>query len=272
METIASVKPLLAVAVSLFGSLLIIIFGRNPNLRESCSITIALIKFGIIISMLPVVLAGKRVVFNLVDVLPGVGIAFRVDPLGLLFALVASSLWIVTTIYSIGYMRPLKEHSQTRYFAFFALALSSAVGVAFSANLLTLYMFYEMLSLSTYSLVTHHQDAEARFAGRKYLTYLMGTSIAFFLPAMIITYWCAGTLDFADQGILAGKAGGPMLILTFVLFIAGVGKAAIMPIHSWLPSAMVAPTPVSALLHAVAVVKVGVFSVLRICFTSSALI
>ncbi|MBW2649837.1 MAG: monovalent cation/H+ antiporter subunit D family protein [Deltaproteobacteria bacterium] len=266
METIISAKPLLAVAVSLFGSLFIVICGKKPNLRESCSITIALIKFGIIISMLPVILSGKRVVYNLVEILPGVNIAFRVDSLGLLFAIVASSLWIVTTIYSIGYMRPLKEHSQTRYYAFFALALSSAIGVAFSANLLTLYMFYEMLSLSTYSLVTHHQDSEARSAGRKYLTYLMGTSIAFFLPAMIITYYLTGTLDFADQGILAGKAGGPMLIFTFVLFIAGIGKAAIMPIHSWLPSAMVAPTPVSALLHAVAVVKVGVFSVLRICF------
>lgn len=266
MEAIISVKPLLAVAVSLLGSLFIVICGKKPNLRESCSIVIALIKFGIVISMLPVILSGKRVVYNLVEILPGVSIAFRVDSLGLLFAIVASSLWIVTTIYSIGYMRPLKEHSQTRYYAFFALALSSAIGVAFSANLLTLYMFYEMLSLSTYSLVTHHQDQEARFAGRKYLAYLMGTSIAFFLPAMIITYYLTGTLDFADQGILAGKAGGPMLVFTFVLFIAGIGKAAIMPVHSWLPSAMVAPTPVSALLHAVAVVKVGVFSVLRICF------
>jgi len=270
METIISVKPLLAVAVSLFGSIFIVICGKRPNLRESCSITLALIEFGIVISMLPVILSGKSVVCNLVEILPGVSIAFRVDSLGLLFAIVASSLWIVTTIYSIGYMRSLKEHSQTRYYAFFALALSSAIGVAFSANLLTLYMFYEMLSLSTYSLVTHHQDREARSAGRKYLTYLMGTSIAFFLPAMIITYYFTGTLDFADQGILAGKAGGPMLIFLFVLFIAGIGKAAIMPIHSWLPSAMVAPTPVSALLHAVAVVKVGVFSVLRICSTSLA--
>ena len=266
METIISVKPLLAVAISLFGSIFIVICGKRPNLRESCSITLALIEFGIVISMLPVILSGKSVVCNLVEILPGVSIAFRVDSLGLLFAIVASSLWIITTIYSIGYMRSLKEHSQTRYYAFFALALSSAIGVAFSANLLTLYMFYEMLSLSTYSLVTHHQDREARSAGRKYLTYLMGTSIAFFLPAMIITYYFTGTLDFADQGILAGKAGGPMLIFLFVLFIAGIGKAAIMPIHSWLPSAMVAPTPVSALLHAVAVVKVGVFSVLRICF------
>ncbi|MBN2179675.1 MAG: monovalent cation/H+ antiporter subunit D family protein [Deltaproteobacteria bacterium] len=266
METISSVKPLLAVAVSLFGSLLIIAAGRKPNLRESCSILIALVKFGIVLSMVPLVLAGTKITYNLIDILPGVGIAFRVDSLGLLFALVASSLWIVTTIYSIGYMRTLKEHSQTRYFTFFALAISSAIGVAFSANLLTMYLFYEMLSLSTYSLVTHHQDQEARFAGRKYLSYLMGTSIAFLLPAVILTYVFTGTLDFADQGILSGKAGDGMLILMFVLFIAGIGKAAIMPIHSWLPSAMVAPTPVSALLHAVAVVKVGVFSVLRICF------
>ncbi len=266
METVVSIKPLLAVSISLFGSLLIIAFGKRPNVRESCTFIIAFIKFGIIASMLPVVLGGQKIFYSLVEVLPGVGIAFRVDSLGLLFALVSSSLWIVTSVYSIGYMRSLKEHSQTRYFAFFALALSSAVGVAFSANLLTFYLFYEMLSLSTYALVTHHQDKEARSAGRKYLTYLMGTSIAFLLPAIVLTYIYTGTLNFSDQGILAGKAPDVILVVMFVLFIAGIGKSAIMPIHSWLPAAMVAPTPVSALLHAVAVVKVGVFSVLRICF------
>ena len=266
METVVSIKPLLAVSISLFGSLLIIAFGKRPNVRESCTFIIAFIKFGIIASMLPVVLGGQKIFYSLVEVLPGVGIAFRVDSLGLLFALVSSSLWIVTSVYSVGYMRPLKEHSQTRYFAFFALALSSAVGVAFSANLLTFYLFYEMLSLSTYALVTHHQDKEARSAGRKYLTYLMGTSIAFLLPAIVLTYIYTGTLNFSDQGILAGKAPDVILVVMFVLFIAGIGKSAIMPIHSWLPAAMVAPTPVSALLHAVAVVKVGVFSVLRICF------
>lgn len=266
MEAIVSVKPVLAVAVSLFGTLLIIVSGKKPNLREFWTFVIAFLKLGIIVSMIPAVLGGQKIVYNLIDVLPGVGIAFRVDSLGLLFALVSSTLWIVTSVYSIGYMRPLKEHSQTRYFTFFALALSSAIGVAFSANLLTLYLFYEMLSLSTYSLVTHHQDKDARSAGRKYLTYLMGTSIAFLLPAIILTYNFTGTLDFADKGILSGAAGSTMLTVMFILFIAGVGKAAIMPLHSWLPSAMVAPTPVSALLHAVAVVKVGVFSVLRICF------
>jgi multicomponent Na+:H+ antiporter subunit D len=211
-------------------------------------------------------LNGQNLVFNLVDVLPGVGIAFRVDPLGMVFALVASSLWIVTSIYSIGYMRPLKEHSQTRYFSYFAIALSSAIGVAFAANLLTMYLFYEMLSLSTYSLVTHHQDPEARFGGRKYLTYLMGTSIGLLLPAIILTYTFTGTLDFSNQGILSGAASDTLLIIMFMLYLLGIGKAAVMPVHSWLPSAMVAPTPVSALLHAVAVVKAGVFCVLRIIF------
>jgi len=266
MEPIVSIKPLLAVAISLIGSVFIIASRKNPNVREIFTFVIASIKFGIIVSMVPTVMGGQEIVYNLIEVLPGVEIAFRVDPFGLLFALVASFLWIVTSFYSIGYMRPLREHSQTRYFAFFALALSSAIGVAFAANLATLYLFYEMLSLSTYPLVTHHQDKEARFAGRKYLTYLMGTSIAFLLPAIILTYVLTGTLNFSNHGILAGSGSDKLLIIMFVLFIAGIGKAAIMPIHSWLPSAMVAPTPVSALLHAVAVVKVGVFSVLRICF------
>jgi multicomponent Na+:H+ antiporter subunit D len=266
MEAIVSVKPVLAIAVSFFGTLLIIASHKRPNLREFWTFVIALTKFGIIWSMVPLVLNKTYIVFNLVDVLPGVGIAFRVDPLGMIFALVASSLWIVTSVYSIGYMRALKEHSQTRYFSFFALALSSAIGVAFAANLLTMYLFYEMLSLSTYSLVTHHQDSEARFGGRKYLTYLMGTSIGLLLPAVILTYTFTGTLNFSDQGILAGAASPVVLTIMFFLFLLGIGKAAIMPFHSWLPSAMVAPTPVSALLHAVAVVKAGVFCVLRIIF------
>jgi multicomponent Na+:H+ antiporter subunit D len=264
METIESIRPVLAIAISFFGTLLIIASRKKPNLREFWTFAIAVTKLGIICSMIPFVLNKQLLVYNLVDILPGVGIAFRVDALGMLFALVASSLWIVTSIFSIGYMRPLKEHSQTRYFSFFALALSSAIGVAFAANLLTMYLFYEMLSLSTYSLVTHHQDPEARFGGRKYLTYLMGTSIGLLLPAIILTYVFTGTLNFSDQGILKGAASNTVLTIMFVLFLIGIGKAAIMPVHSWLPSAMVAPTPVSALLHAVAVVKAGVFCELRI--------
>lgn len=225
---------------------------------------VASVTFGLVVSMAPSVYNGTEITYNLIDILPEVGISFKVDSFGILFALVSSSLWIVTTVYSIGYMRALKEHSQTRFFSFFAVAISSALGVAFSANLLTLYMFYEILSLSTFSLVTHHQDKEAHFGGRKYLTFLMGSSIAFFLPAVILTYYYTGTLDFNRFGILTHSIPDYMLVVMFALFLAGIGKAAIMPMHSWLPSAMVAPTPVSSLLHAVAVVKVGVFSLLRV--------
>jgi multicomponent Na+:H+ antiporter subunit D len=214
--------------------------------------------------MVPAVLKGTELVYTVAEVLPGIGIQFRVDALGMLFALVASSLWIITSAYSIGYMRGLNEHSQTRYFCFFALALSATIGVAFSANLLTLYLFYEMLSLATYPLVTHHQDREARASGRKYLLYILGTSIGLFLPAMLISYNLAGTLEFSSQGFLAGTGSKTLIGFLLFMFIFGLAKAAIMPLHSWLPAAMVAPTPVSALLHAVAVVKVGVFSIVRV--------
>ena len=265
MEAITSIKPVLAVSVSLFCTFLIIGSSKKPNLREGWTFLAGIIKFGIVASMIPVILRKQEIVYNLVDVLPGVGIAFRVDALGLLFALVSSSLWIVTSAYSIGYMRGLKEHSQTRYFCFFAVALSATIGVAFSANLLTLYLFYEMLSFATYPLVTHHQDSEARSSGRKYLLYIVGTSIGLVLPAMLIAYNMTGTLEFGKQGFLAGAGASKSLIaILLVMLTFGFAKAAIMPLHSWLPAAMVAPTPVSALLHAVAVVKVGVFSVVRV--------
>jgi multicomponent Na+:H+ antiporter subunit D len=196
--------------------------------------------------------------------LPGLAIQFRVDPMGMLFALVSSSLWIVTSAYSIGYMRGLSEHSQTRYFSFFAVALSATIGVAFSANLFTMYLFYEMLSLATYPLVTHHQDHEARISGRKYLSFILGTSIGLVLPAMLIIYSLAGTLDFTSQGILSIGLSKSTVAVLLLMCVFGFAKAGIMPFHAWLPAAMVAPTPVSALLHAVAVVKVGVFSIFRV--------
>jgi len=264
METIISIKPLMAISVSLFAAFLLIFLAKKPNLRESLTFLAGLLKFGLVVSMVPAVLRGAEIIYPLVEVLPGVSIKFRVDALGMLFAIVSSSLWIITSAYSIGYMRGLNEHSQTRYYCFFALALSATIGVAFSANLLTLYLFYEMLSFATYPLVTHHQDGEARSSGRKYLLYIVGTSIAFVLPAMLISYNLAGTLEFAKQGFLAGTGSKTLITLLLVLLIFGFAKVALMPLHSWLPAAMVAPTPVSALLHAVAVVKVGAFSVLRV--------
>ena len=263
IETITSIKPLLAVLVSLL-VVPILASSRAPNVREAWTFVAAIAKFLLVLSMLPVILKGAEIVYTVAEVLPGVAIKFRVDAFGMLFALVSSSLWIVTSTYSIGYMRGLKEHSQTRYFCFFALALSATIGVAFSANLLTLYLFYEMLSFATYPLVTHHQDREARSSGRKYLLYIVGTSIAFVLPAMLLSYNMAGTLDFARQGFLAGTGSKELITLLLVMMLFGFAKAGIMPFHSWLPAAMVAPTPVSALLHAVAVVKVGVFSIVRV--------
>jgi len=264
MDPILSFRPLLAVMVSMLVIPVLISSGKKPNAREAWTFAAGLVKFGLIVSMLPAVLQGQEYLFTLSTPFPGVPIQLRVDALGMLFALVASFLWIFTSLYSIGYMRGLNEHGQTRFFVFFALALSSTIGVAFSANLFTLYLFYELLSLATYPLVTHHQDKKSKISGRRYLTFILGTSIGLVLPAMLICYHYAGTLDFTATGILSGQVPTPVLITLFFVFIFGFAKAAIMPFHSWLPAAMVAPTPVSALLHAVAVVKVGVFSIVRI--------
>ncbi len=263
-QELISIRPFLAVCASLVIVPILLSSTDRPNVRELWTFVAGIVKFGLVVSMLPWVLEGKKIVCTLVHIMPGVSIAFRVDGLGMLFALVASFLWIFTSMYSIGYMRGLKEHSQTRFFTFFAVALSATIGVAFSANLLTLYLFYEILSLATYPLVTHHQDQEARISGRKYLAYILGTSIGLVLPAMVLCYHLAGTLEFSQQGFLVGTASKSTLTVLLFLFVFGFAKAAIMPLHSWLPAAMVAPTPVSALLHAVAVVKVGVFSIVRI--------
>ncbi len=267
MNTVQSVTPFWAVLVPMMAVPLLAISGaKRPNLRETWTILASVIMFLIVASMLPQVLEGKIIEYHLLTLFPGLDIKFRVDTFGLFFGLVASFLWIITSLYSIGYMRSLNEHSQTRYYICFAIALFGALGVAFSANLITILIFYEVLTLSTYPLVIHEQTPEAIQGARRYLIYLLGTSIAFYLPAIFLTYGVAQTLEFSSGGILAGKASPFVITLIFVLFIAGIGKAAMMPFHSWLPAAMVAPTPVSALLHAVAVVKVGVFTVLRIVF------
>ncbi|MEZ4601163.1 MAG: monovalent cation/H+ antiporter subunit D family protein [Syntrophotaleaceae bacterium] len=264
MASLNSILPLAAIGISLLAAVPILLSDRKPNLRESWTLLAAIGKFCLVAAMLPNVLAGGSFVWTLAEVIPGVPIQFRVDAMGLFFALVASFLWICTSLYSIGYMRSLQEHDQTRYFASFAVAISATIGVAFAANLLTLYLFYEVLSLSTYPLVTHEQNGEARVSGRKYLTYILGTSIGLVLPAMVVIYSLTGTLDFTAGGILAGKASPQILALLLVLFLFGFAKAALMPMHGWLPAAMVAPTPVSSFLHGVAVVKVGVFSILRV--------
>ncbi len=264
----SSITPLLAVLVSALGALLIAFTGRRrANLREFWSVAAGVAMFALVASMIPEVLAGGTPECKLFSLLPGIELAFRVDAFGLLFALGASLLWILTSFYSIGYMRSLKEHAQTRYFACFALALSATLGVAFSANLFTLFLFYEGLTLFTYPLVGHKETAEARAGARKYVIYLLGAAKVLLIAAIILIYNVAGTLEFRLGGILPFEevtAQPRLLYLIFALFLFGFAKNALVPLHGWLPAAMVAPTPVSALLHAVAVVKTGVFSTLRV--------
>jgi len=264
MPIVHSLVPVYVVLSSAVAIIPIALSSRRPNLREFWTFLAGFCKLALVLSMVPLILKGKFIGVTLFKILPGLSIAFKVDGFGLLFALVATSLWLVTSMFSVGYMRGLKEHAQTRYFCFFALSLSATLGVAFSANLLTLYLFYELLSLATYPLVTHHQDKEARGAGRKYLIYLLGGSIGLALPAMLILYSLTGTLEFTPGGVMDAVSIGKFLPVLLLMFLYGFGKAGLMPFHSWLPGAMVAPTPVSALLHAVAVVKVGVFSIVRV--------
>jgi multicomponent Na+:H+ antiporter subunit D len=266
LETIISIKPLLAVLISILGAVLILASNKKPNVRESWTFAAGIIKFLIVASMLPIILRGDLIEYTVFTLLPGVSVKFRVDAFGIFFALTASFLWILTSAYSIGYMRTLKEHSQTRYFTCFAVALSATMGVAFAANLFTLYLFYEIITVITYPLVAHKESKDAYKAAWKYFVYLFTTS-AFQLTGLILVYVYAGTLEFTVGGVFGDtSASSTVLTIIYVFYIASFAKAAIMPLHSWLPSAMVAPTPVSALLHAVAVVKVGVFSILRIIF------
>lgn len=267
-ETIESARVLIPILLTLLAPFGILLFRKNENDREAVSLAAGLATFLSVLSLAPTVLGGKIWLYRLFTILPGMEVKFCVDGLSLIFALVASFLWILATSYNIGYMRSLKEHAQTRYYFCFALAIFGAVGVAFAANIFTLYLFYEIITVFTYPLVAHHQDEEAYSGARKYLTYLMGTSKLFLLPAMIMTYVLAGTLDFhlgdMVKGVFPPDANPLAVQITYWLYICGLAKAAIMPFHNWLPSAMVAPTPVSALLHAVAVVKAGVFSVSRV--------
>ncbi len=250
--------------VPLLGAALIALLGRRPSARDAVSVVTALCLFGLVIGLLPDIGSNFSENWVLLEIVPGLRLAFAIEPLGLLFALVASGLWVVTSIYAIGYMRAHHEEHQTRFYTCFALTLAAAMGIALAGNLLTLFVFYEAMTLATYPLVTHHGTEKALMAGRMYLGYLFGTSVGLLLLAVIWTWNLTGTLDFQVGGILAGKAGNSTLLILLALYAFGIGKAALMPFHRWLPAAMVAPTPVSALLHAVAVVKAGVFCVMKV--------
>ncbi|WP_138006725.1 cation:proton antiporter [Halalkalirubrum salinum] len=265
-EIVTDIRPVAAVAVSLLGTILIVASHRRPNLREAWTVLVSVGKFAIVASMFPAVLAGTTFSYSLGSVLPGIEFVLRADPLGLLFATLASLLWIVTSFYSIGYMRGLDEDNQTRFFAAFAASLSATMGIAFAGNLVTIFIFYELLSLATYPLVAHDETDRARAAGRKYLAYTFFGGGVLVLAGTVLVYWIAGTTDFTAGGIEALAAADPTIAqITFIVLAIGFGvKAGLMPLHQWLPEAMVAPTPVSGLLHAVAVVKSGAFGVARV--------
>lgn len=267
ITTISSAKLLVALFVPLAGAIGVMFMGKNENVREGVSSIASILLFLLVASMIPTVLSGKTLIFHLFSILPGVSVTLRADAMSMIFALVASSLWTIAVYYSLGYMRAHNEPAQTRFNACFALAIFGAIGVAFSDNLFTLYLFYEIVSVCTYPLVAHHQDTEGYNGARKYIVYLTTTAKAFLLPALILIYVLTGTLDFAPNistGIFPPDVNKSLVIMLYIFCLFGFAKNGVMPFHHWLPGAMVAPTPVSALLHAVAVVKVGVFCTTRV--------
>lgn len=244
----------------------ILFFGeRRRNLREGSIIVAGLVLLLLNNRIYESVLLGGGGQSGSLDMIGGLSLKLSVEPMGNLFALLASFLWVVTTVYSIGYMRGHDEKNQTRFYVCFAIAIAAVMAAAYADNLLTLFVAYEIITVSTFPLVTHAGTEKARLGGRTYLSILMGTSIALLMPAIIWTWMITGTTTFTVGGIIKPEhlAPGAMMLLV-ALYVFGIAKAAVMPFHRWLPSAMVAPTPVSALLHAVAVVKTGVFALLKI--------
>jgi len=266
IEISTSVLPAISIAIPLIVAILVLIFYKNPNIRESFSILGSFATFLSVFYIYTFIRDGVVLEYTILKFLPGISLKLKVDAFGVFFALMASFLWFLTTFYSIGYLRGGGEKNQTRFYTFFAIAMFATMGAAFSGNLLTLYIFYEIITFSTYPLVAHKQTKEAIQGARRYLAYLLITSIMFLLPAIIYIYTVAGDLEFVTGGFLGNISGLNKTILGIMLlfFVFGSAKAAVMPFHLWLPSAMVAPTPVSALLHAVAVVKTGVFLIIRV--------
>jgi multicomponent Na+:H+ antiporter subunit D len=253
----------LALVIPLFTAAAVYAVGKMPDVRETLTLVGAILLAVITISIAMRTGQGDQPALILARPLAGVELAFRLEPLGALFAVMASVLWGVNSMFSIGYMRGRREPNQTRFYMCFALAMFGVMGVAMAANLFTLFVFYEVLTFSTYPLVAHRGDEPSRRAGRIYLAILVGASLTLFLPGIIVVQVLAGDTSFVPGGLLAGKVDSTTASVLLAMLFFGAAKAALMPVHAWLPAAMVAPTPVSALLHAVAVVKAGVFVILK---------
>lgn len=269
------VTPLVAMAIPAAGALTVALLGRWPNLREAATLTTAGLLLAVVLGLANEELARGAAggnfgpAYTLGEMIPGMALEFRVEALGMIYALVASGLWLLNSVYSIGYMRAHHEENQTRFYTCFGLAMASVMGIAFASNMFTLFVFYEALTMTTYPLVAHAGTKTALRGARTYLGVLVTTSICFLLLGTALTWYMTGNLDFSAGGVFAEgvdaqSIGGGMVALLYGLFVYGIGKAAVMPAHRWLPAAMVAPTPVSAFLHAVAVVKAGVFSVVKV--------
>ncbi|MFT6387931.1 MAG: multicomponent Na+:H+ antiporter subunit D [Cellvibrionaceae bacterium] len=263
-------NPLITLLPPLLVIPFIILFGeRYRNYRELSIFIAGTCLLTINIALYQNFIAGESIRSQQLVLFDGLLLYLQAEPLGVLFALLASFLWIVTTLYSVGYMRGHHETNQTRFYVCFALAIAAVMAAAYAGNLLTLFVAYEVITLSTYPLVTHAGTEKAKRAGRIYLGVLMGGSIALLMPAIIVIWWLTGSLDFVSGGVFGNLVSegtlSPLVVtLLLVLIVFGTGKAAVMPFHAWLPNAMVAPTPVSALLHAVAVVKTGVFLIVKV--------
>lgn len=262
METTSLI--IFAMLLPLVGALIISRLDNMPNVREVFTLLTSSSLLVVVITLYNRLQDGQTQILTVAEPFAGMPIAFALEQLGMIFALVASSLWIVTSIYAIGYMRAHHEKNQTRFFTLFAVAIAAVMAICFAQNLFTLFLFYEVLTLSTYPLVTHAGTDKAKRSGRVYLGILMGSSIGLFLFALLIVWHYSGDLTFTQGGVLQGKLPDYLAVPLYAMFLFGIGKAAVMPLHKWLPAAMVAPTPVSALLHAVAVVKAGVFAIIKV--------
>lgn len=259
--------PLIAIAAPVVGAVAVALTGEGSRGRaraRTAWIAIsALVTFLTVLALLPAVNRGETPEVRLGSVVPGLEIMFRVDAAGMIFALSATALWILASSYTLGYIYGAHEKRRTRFLTAFAVCVGATVGLAFSANLFTFFIFYELLTLATYPLVVHKQTPAAFAAGRRYLFTLLGGGTALLAAVALVHSRTPGT-EFAAGGILPGDTSSLFVLIVIVLALLGFGtKAAVMPFHGWLPRAMVAPTPVSALLHAVAVVKAGVFGFVR---------